>query len=179
MSETSNLTDPIIAPPAPTYRIKFIIIFILCVGMGAWFGYDGFVNWPAQNDAAAHHEGYQQGDPLPHSQMDMGFQKVLMVLVPIIGIGVLAWCLSRSRGEYRLEGTTLHVPGHPPVELQNITTINKKNWDRKGLAYLTYEQGSEKGTIRIDDFAYQRGPTDEIFERIQKQLLPPENAPTA
>ena len=171
MTESAISNEPIIAPPARAYRIRFIVMFIVFVAMGGWFGYDGIVGYPQANaDFLVTHKG----ENAPHSDMDLLFQKALMVILPIAGVGLLVWCLRRSRGVYRLEGTTLHVPGHPPVELSSITTINKKNWQRKGLAYLSYEQGGTAGTIRIDDFAYQRGPTDEIFNRIEKYLLPGE-----
>lgn len=172
MTDTPASNETIIAPSAQAYRIRFIVMFLVFVGMGAWFGYDGFVGYPAQNHAKETSADYKPGDPLPHTDMDILFQKALMVILPIAGVGLLAWCLSRSRGQYRLEGQTLHVPGHPPVQLDSITEINKKNWDRKGLAYLTYEQSGTKGVIRIDDFAYQRKPTDEIFARIESYLLP-------
>jgi hypothetical protein len=174
MTESAISNEPIIAPPARAYRIRFIVMFLVFVAMGGWFGYDGFVGYPQANADVRAKPDYKFGDPVPHSDMDLLFQKALMVILPIAGVGLLAWCLRRSRGVYRLEGTTLNVPGHPPVELTSITTINKKNWDRKGLAYLSYEQGGTAGTIRIDDFAYQRGPTDEIFNRIEKYLLPGE-----
>ncbi|HWB53656.1 MAG TPA: hypothetical protein VG722_05665 [Tepidisphaeraceae bacterium] len=172
MTESAASSEAIVAPPAKAYRLRFIIMFLVFVGMGVWFGYDGFVGYPAENAARQAQPDYKLGDPLPRTPMDMLFQKVLMVALPIIGIALLAWCLARSRGEYRLEGTTLHIPGHPPIDLNSIRTINRKYWDRKGLAYLSYEQGDKSGTIRIDDFAYQRGPTDEIFARIEKYLLP-------
>lgn len=174
MTDSSTFTSPIVAPPANSYRIKLIIMGIVCILVGAWFGYDGYVGYPEANRAAQAALTYKVGDPLPHTDMDILFQKALMVLLPILGIGVIAWCFMHSRGQYRLEGTTLHVPGHPPVELNSITTINKKKWDRKGIAFLTYEQAGKTGVIRIDDFAYQRGPTDEIFAKIEQYLVPPE-----
>jgi hypothetical protein len=174
MTDLQASSESIVAPPARAYRLRFAIMFIVFVGMGVWFGYDGFIGYPQQNEVARHQPDYKPGDPVPHTAMDLVFQKSLMAILPIIGIALLIWCLVRSRGEYRLEGTTLRVPGHPPIELNDVTTINRKYWERKGLAYLSYEQAGKAGTIRIDDFAYQRGPTDEIFARIEQYLLPGE-----
>ena len=169
-TDVESTGQSIVAKPAKSYRIRYIIMFVVCVAMGGWFGYDGIVGYPAQNEARQNSPEYKPGDPLPHTDLDITFQKALMVILPIAGIALLAFCLYQSRGKYRLEGTVLHVPGHPPIQLESITTINKKKWDRKGIAYLTYEQGGTSGVVRIDDFAYERQPTDEIFKRIEQHL---------
>jgi hypothetical protein len=84
----------------------------------------------------------------------------------------LAWFLYTSRGEYRLSGDTLTVPGHPPVPLQFIRSLDKSFWDRKGIAYIDYElpAPSVSGRIKLDDFVYERPPTDAIVERIEHYL---------
>lgn len=171
-SQTDIAAQMIVAKPAVSYRLRFGLMSLAFIALGLWFGYDGFFGYPAANAAFKHRADYHIGDPLPHTNMDILFQKTLLVLLPIAGLILLFWCFYRSRSQLRLEGATFHAPGHPPVDLNSITTINKKNWDRKGLAYLSYDQGGATGTIRIDDFAYERGPTDAIFKRIEEYLLP-------
>ena len=72
-----------------------------------------------------------------------------------------------------MAGDTLEVPGHPPVTLENIRKIDKRKWDRKGIAYLHYEIGTppHPGVLKLDDFAYERGPTDDILERVEKGVM--------
>jgi len=73
---------------------------------------------------------------------------------------VLFWTRYHSRGQYRLDGDVLYVPGHPPVPLGTIGKIDKRRWDRKGIAYIHYElTGGRIGCLRLDDFVYQREPT--------------------
>ena len=59
------------------------------------------------------------------------------------------------------------MPGHPPIDLDDIVGSTSELWDRKGIAYLDYEPPSgEQGEIKLDDFVYDRPPTDQIYERI-------------
>ena len=81
---------------------------------------------------------------------------------------ILAFALYNSRGQYRLRDEILNVPGHPPVPLDAITSIDKTYWDRKGIVFINYELPNGKaGKVRLDDFIYQRPPTDEIYKRIE------------
>jgi hypothetical protein len=185
----SNMTEPIIARPGKYYRNTRYIMTVVLIGMGLWFGYDGFVGWPKLNERIAEmdkqiratsdptersrlqQERQKLGDP--KTAWDIGLQKFLCFVLPPIGIIVLIRALHNSRGEYRLEGNTLHVPGHPPVPFENITEIDKAKWDRKGIAYVHYDLGGgQQGKLRLDDFHYDRPPTDEIYNRIERYVNP-------
>ena len=61
------------------------------------------------------------------------------------------------------------MPGHPAIPLSAIRTIDKKLWDRKGIAYIEYEEteGGPRKKFRVDDVVYEREPTDRIMDRIE------------
>jgi hypothetical protein len=180
MTETSTPTSDVTARASAAYRIKNLLVVLMLVGWGVWSIYDGFVNWPRQNQEAV------QKDPnnkLPHSELDVLLNKILGIALPPLGLLMLAWVFHRSRGEYRLSGTTLHVPGHPPVPLDNIRRIDKKLWDRKGIALIDYEipdcPTQQMMTLKLDDFIYEREGTDEILRRIEHYLIPAQEASEA
>jgi hypothetical protein len=170
-------TEAVPADPTPAlvvakagryYRVARYLMTLLLMGYGAWSIYDGFVSWP--NWPVTH--------PLekPKTDTDIMLNKVLGVLLPPMGLIILGWAIYSSRGEYRLENGVLHVPGHPPVPLENIHSINREAWDRKGIAYVDYDLGDSstkaaKGTFKIDDFVYEREPADQIFKAIEGSLL--------
>src|SRR6185437_3286037 len=190
-SPASDFTDAqvVVARAASYYRMtRYTMVFVL-LGMGGWFGYDGFKGWPDENlriadvnrqfDAAMKTTNFQlqdklKADPLRvkplRSHTDIFFQKLLGFALPCVGVAMLAWALRRSRGEYRLAGTTLTVPGHPPIQLQDVFNIDKQLWDRKGIAYLDYNRAGRKGRIVLDDFIYDRDPTDEIYKRVDQYV---------
>ena len=166
--------EPIIAYAGTYYRVTRYIFGGLLVAMGAWFAYDGFVTYPRNNelhrlhvlDPVRHPKDYPT-----HNASSIRLQKILGAALPAVGLGLLAWTLYSSRGEYRLGGDVLSVPGHPDVPLDQITQIDKSKWDRKGIAYLNYTLPTgQSGRLTLDDFVYDRPPTDRILETIEARL---------
>lgn len=41
---------PVVASANLNYSIRLAIVVLLCIGAALWFSYDGWKNWPAQND---------------------------------------------------------------------------------------------------------------------------------
>jgi hypothetical protein len=188
MKDAGQQPGAIVARYGRYYRNTRYLIAAMCIGWGLYSIYDGFVRYPKVNEAAVQKEvervetaGGKKVTPeerkeiaakttLPHPGWDVPFNRGAGIILPPLGIALLAWMLYNSRGEYRLEGDTLHVPGHPPVPLDNIRKIDKRLWERKGIAYIEYEvqQSAKPAQLKLDDFVYERGPTDAIFERIEK-----------
>lgn len=180
----------IVAHPDFWYRLKRYVMVLALIAMGPWFGYDGWKGWPAENQK---HDQLQEElvtarrqhndarveelvkNPLtsatPHSGLALDIQKVLAILLPLLGIAMGLWTMRSSRGVYRLDDDVLEVPGHSKVKLQDVVEIDRSRWDRKGIAvvYYTRPDGS-KGKLVLDDFIYEREPTDKIFERIENSL---------
>ena len=160
--------DAVVARAATYYRMTRYIMVAVLFGYGIWSIRDGFSAWPKQV-AEARAAGK---DILPHSQMDIRFNQVLGVLLPPLSILMLVMSLRKSRGEIAINGETLTAPGHPPIPFDAITAVDQRLWDRKGIAYVDYDLGAQKGRITLDDFIYDRDPIDEIHDRLVKQIAP-------
>lgn len=177
--------EDIVARGAWDYRWKRYLMVLMLLIMAGWFGYDGYKGWPDENAAiraltskleAANKAGDKEAaieirknklilQPL-HSDTDILWQKRLAYGLPVLSAFMLAWFLYNSRGEYRLSGNVLSVPGHPPVGLEDILEVDKHLWDRKGIAYVICKSSRGKIRLRLDDFVYDRDPTDAIYARI-------------
>jgi hypothetical protein len=155
---------PIVARAGQYYRItRYIMTFVLFL-YGGWSIYDGFYSWPRWPISHPNEK--------PKSDTDIMFNEVLGLALPPIGLALLIRSLYLSRGEYRLEDDVLYVPGHPPVPLDKIQKIDRELWDRKGIAFIDYQVvGAKAGTITLDDFLYDRPPTDEIFKKIEAVVV--------
>ena len=168
------------------YRAKRLAMSLFLIIVGLWFAKDGFFTWPAQNQrieelTKEHVAATKANDEAKrtqidtelnkltkHSDWDIRLQKILAFGLPPIGIFVLIWSYYHSRGFYRLSENVLSVPGHPRVPLDAIRSIDKTNWDRKGIVKINYElPNGATGSATLDDFIYEREPTDEIFRRIE------------
>lgn len=173
---------PLVAKAGRYYRVARVLMTVLLLAYGGWSIYDGFISWPKWPITHPNEE--------PHTQVDILLNKVLGVILPPLGLGVLFWAYYNSRGQYRLESGVLHVPGHPPVPLEKVHSVNRELWDRKGIAYVTYDlteaptrakagapvaysgvAKSARGTLKLDDFVYDRAPVDQIFKAIEASLL--------
>jgi hypothetical protein len=170
----------LVARASTSYRVRWGLIGLMFIAAGGWFAYDGWVTYPRANA-----EALRKGDKPPHTDGDdivrsalMGreipLQRLLALVLPPIGLLLLGYMVYQSRGEYRLEGGVLHVPGHPPVPLENVRQIDETRWDRKGIALLDYEgpASGRTGRVRLDDQRYAMTPTDAIFDRIKAVLVP-------
>ncbi len=192
--ETNSSSDEIIARPDARYRLKHLMFSVVIFGVGFWFGYDGWIGWPKHNrevadlqhniDSAARRSDQKSLEELktklaamhkPYNDADLLIQKLLACGLPVIGLAYGVWTLLATRGQIRLAGHTLHVPGAEPIEFVDIRNIDKARWDRKGIAIIHYQahHPQRETSYKMDDFAYQRKPTDEILERIEHFLAPP------
>lgn len=178
--------EVIVAKGSGEYRVKRYIMIAILIIMGLWFGHDGFTKWPADNKRIEQIKIEQRRttDPAtltkltdelktitPRSDLDILMQKGLFFLLPPLGIAYLIWTLYNSRGTYRLAGNKLNIPGHPEIDLDQVTKIDKQLWDRKGIAMIDYDAAGQKGTIKLDDFVYQAKPTRDIFKQIEEHTL--------
>jgi hypothetical protein len=160
----------VVARAATYYRMTRYFMVLMLFGYGVYSIIDGFYRYPRDN-AAAKAAGK---DVLPHPGLDVPFNQVFGIILPPLSIVMLVYCLRKSRGEIRFDGNILTAPGHPPVSLENITALDQRLWDRKGIAYIDYDIGNDqKGRITLDDFIYDRDPIDEIHKRITNYLSPP------
>ena len=184
-------SDELVAQPDAGYRWKHLIMAVLMIAGGLWFAYDGWIKWPNDNRKIEQVQKDKEvaqaaGDSAKvealakelqsmskHTPMDIWIQKVLAFTLPAFGIFWGVWTLKDTRGVYRMSGNTLQVPGHPPVHVDDVRRIDKRKWDKKGIAYLHYEVGQppKAGVLKLDDFAYERKPTDEMLERVEKNAL--------
>ena len=156
--------DVIVAKPSRDYRWRRYVLALVIFGYGLYSLYDGFVRYPKANDAAR-----AQGlEILPYPGLDVPFNKTFGIALPPLSLVFLAWVFYASRGKYEFDGTTITTPGSGPVPVKAIRKIDRTKWDRKGIAYLNYQvAGSAKfGVITLDDFIYERVPTDEIFRLV-------------
>jgi hypothetical protein len=185
-ASTEPPAGPIVARAGRYYRNTRLLMVLLVLGFGIACIYDGWVRWPRQNreleqvdiklEAAQRHQDQTAIRDLSairselkiHTAMDLRIQKALGMILPPLAILLLIRALYISRGEYRLEEDVLHVPGHPPIPLEQITDVDQRLWDRKGILYFDYQLSDQKsGRVKLDDYVYAREPTDKIVDRIK------------
>jgi hypothetical protein len=154
----------ITAKASRDYRWRRYLLALVIFGYGIYSLYDGFVRYPRENAKAV-----AQGlEILPYPGLDVPFNKGFGIALPPLSVVFLFWVFYASRGQYEFDGTAIQAPGHGKVPVKAIRKIDLEKWDRKGIAYLHYQvAGTAKlGKITLDDFIYERKPTDEILRLV-------------
>src|SRR5437667_5304855 len=132
-------TDEIVAKPDRRYRGKHLFFGIVIVVVGFWFVYDGFVGWPRHNaEVKAVEDGIERAESTrdlkktdelkaklasmhkAYTPMDLMIQRLLGGGLPILGVLYGVWTGYATRGQYRMHGHTVEVPGADPIELVDI-----------------------------------------------------------
>ena len=157
----------IVARAGRYYRNARYLFCSICLGYGIWSCYHGFYAWPAENLAAQ-----IAAQRIPHAGLAIPLNRILGIFLPTLAAAILAWTLYNSRGQIRLHGPTLSIPGHPPIPLDAITRIDKRRWEHKGIAVIEYQlpNATNPSRFRLDDFVYQRDPIDSILSRIEAHI---------
>ncbi len=194
MTTSAVTTDPtgeIVARAGKSYRWRRYVMVVLFIVGGVWFLYDGYKGWPDYNQKLATVEKQRDDaelkDPELYEQLSqqisrmharysdasLFLQKLLGFSLIPLGFIFLFWMLHVSRGEIRLKDDVITAPGHPPVRFTDIRELDKRQWDRKGIAYIKYEVEGKAGTLALDDFVYDQFPVDAIYDRVLKYVAPP------
>jgi hypothetical protein len=187
---SSTPAGEIVAGPDNWYRIKWIAMSLgIIIYCGGFFLYDGFIRYPQNNAKIAEVEKqietekdkdklvelHKRREPLGaiKTNYDLNIQKAIGFISLPLGLWLLMNTLKKTRGQIRLSGQTVHVPGHPAVPFEAITSIDNRIWDKKGIAYVNYSlPEGRNGQFTLDDFAYQRDPLDKIYDAIVKYVSP-------
>ncbi|MEX2212528.1 MAG: hypothetical protein WD768_00275 [Phycisphaeraceae bacterium] len=97
-------------------------------------------------------------------QKILGFGTLPLAIVVISMFAGLykKWIASEEDGIRNEKG--LHIAW------DQIVKLDKTRWPKKGISFLLYKQGETEGRLRIDDFWFERDPTDTIVRDIEAHL---------
>src|SRR5438128_11225625 len=116
-------SDELLAEPDVGYRWKHLILATLAIALGGWVAYDGWVNWPRQNQMAAklvrdleiaQRNTSSSGDAEKqrlatelrkyekHNDASILLQKILASVLPACGSFWRLWTITATRGPDRL-----------------------------------------------------------------------------
>ena len=90
----------------------------------------------------------------------------------LLGIPALFFYV-RSRNRW-IEGNDLGIKTSWGQELRyaDVSELNKKRWENKGIARAYYTQGGSRCTFVFDDFKYEREPIGQMLRQLESRLRP-------
>ena len=175
------------------YRWRLALIGVVCLLFAAWSAYDGFVKYPRLNDHARQYVEYQQDNgegwqetwpdyarehnlpEIPHppkGDFSMIAQYVQLAITLPIGLWFTYLFLASLNRWVASDEAGLSSSGGEQVPYDSITTLDKKRWENKGIAVVTYTADQGERRFVIDDWKFERDPTDQILIEVEQRLQP-------
>ena len=119
------------------FATRHVGVALLMLGLSCWFGYDGFVRYPA-TPAAELYRSIEGSDApagfnleafkVQKTQTQYGF--TFLTLLASLVIGGHVWLLSKFRFEYDDESYTF---AGRRVAIRDIKSVDRSQWEKKGI----------------------------------------------
>ena len=134
----------------PEFFRRHLFVAVLMLGMGCWFGYDGFVGYP-NTDAAALYRKIEGSDaPVGYNLEAFKAQKIktqygftFLALLAAALVGGHLWKVTSFSFEFDDSGFVCDGKRHA---YGDIRTVDRRLWDKKGIAVISGEGFS----VRLD-----------------------------
>lgn len=181
-----------------SYLWRYLIMAIAGLFMSGWFAFDGLVTYPkrlsyaqafekikseatGQVEVAKRWQELAGTNKWPSEQPektsaairnDIYGQYIFGVLSLFLGVPA-AWFYFKSRRRW-VEATDdgLKTSWGQHVRFADVTLLNKKRWESKGIARAFYTQGGKKQVFVFDDFKYDREPLGQLLRKLEAVLQP-------
>ncbi len=166
--------------------------------MAALFAYDGFIGYPAKLQYAKAYESVasevtsdveqtkrwreladSKGWPndVPEKKAseienDIQGQYWFGIGSLLIGLTALYFLLTWRRQWVEATDDGLVTSWGERVKFSDVSQLNKKKWDGKGIAKATYADGNKQRTFVFDDFKFEREPLGKILRNLEATLKP-------
>lgn len=184
-----------------SYLWRYLIMACVGIFMAGWFAFDGLVTYPNRLErlvvleelkseisdrtelqkkweAVAESRGWPierpDGDDKNSDQlrMDIQGQYFFGVLSLLLGLPALYFYLKSKRQWVEETEDGLTTSWGQQVRFADVTQLNKKKWDRKGIARAYYTEAGKQRTFVFDDFKFEREPLGKILRKLEDVLEP-------
>ena len=118
---------------------RHIFVAVVLAALGGWFGYDGFVNYPKQDDAFFETRHLKRDSAIARQKQFMALAFLASLL-----IGGHVWKLSRFAFAWDDDGFTCDGRRHAYAD---VKSTDRKLWEKKGIIFLELVDGSR---IKLD-----------------------------
>ncbi|MEX0641230.1 MAG: hypothetical protein WD468_00935 [Pirellulales bacterium] len=177
------------------YSRRFLIMGAAICGFSLWSLYDGYIKYPREQarglkfdeltsegrqnewDEFAISQGWSNSIPHePKSQEDFAtsiyMQYAMAILTAVIGLPMLLMVL-KSRGNW-IESTDsgINTSWGESFNFDQVLRVDKKRWQKKGIAKVTYQDGNRQRRFVADDFKYERPTMDRILFELEQRIDP-------
>ncbi|MCG8450281.1 MAG: hypothetical protein MI725_11990 [Pirellulales bacterium] len=113
---------------------------------------------------------YKPNPETPRTESEIAVQFYMVGLAGGAGLLVLIHVLRCIGRWIEMDDAGLSSSRGHRIEFDQITKIDKKKWDKKGIAKLLYQDDGREKKFTLDDFIYERPTTDEILRQVEERV---------
>lgn len=155
-----------IYPPDTDLKEKWPAILATMSGNGndeeLWKDFSGEKGWPQQIDPVEEFmPAYKIG------------QQLIASIVCFVLTAIALFFLVRTKSRVmKVDDQGYYPPGGDLIPFANITTLDKRKWETKGMATLTYTEGGDEKKTKIDGMVYgqfkaeEGAPAEALFQEV-------------
>jgi hypothetical protein len=156
------------------FFLRFLLIGLVVAGFGLYCVYDGAIGYPLQRERALRYEEFELEGRLGEwgaFAREQGWMQYIMAGV----CGALAlWFFSivlRNRNRW-IEASPSGVTSSwgQRFDWADVISVDKKQWKKKGIAKIHYQEGDRRRRFIIDDFKFLRKPTGKILQMLETRV---------
>lgn len=127
----------------------------------------------AQWEALALENGWSLDKPKKRPAIirsDIIWQYGMATVAFLVGVPVLYNYFSTRNSWMESDGDQITTSWGQSMKFDQVLRIDKKRWEKKGIAKIAYTEGEQPRTLVIDDFKYDRAAMGEILEQIESSV---------
>lgn len=177
------------------FKYKYLVIGVLATGYGLYCLYDAVIKYPAmwprsdaysqmremvpddgafqrQWVAMASEKGWPEKAPYTTEQLTTNtiYSYFMGGLFTLVGIPALLTGLKCLGQWIEADEKSLVNAKGQRVEFDQIKSIDKSRWEKKGIAKLIYEEGGTEKSFVVDDLKFDREVADQIMNRVESAV---------
>lgn len=122
------------------FAIRHLFVTLLMVGLSGWFGYDGFVRYPATDAAELYRkiegadapDGYNL-EAFKKQKIETQYGFTILSFLAALLIGGHLFAVSRFRFEFDESGYSCRGVRR---EWKDIKKVDRRDWDKKGIVRM-------------------------------------------
>jgi len=107
-----------------------------------------------------------------HSGADVVMQFIMTAVMTVAGLVLISFPL-RARGRW-IEASDAGITSSwgESFQFDEVEEVNKRKWRNKGIAKVTYVSDGRRRTFVVDDYKFDRYPTDAILYELEQRIDP-------
>lgn len=171
------------------FFLRFLLIGLVVAGFGLYCVYDGAIGYPQQRERALRYEefelegrlgewgafareqGWPTGNPgEPKTDVDIQMQYIMAGVCGALALWFFSIVVRNRNRWIEASPGGINSSWGQRFDWADVISVDKKQWKKKGIAKVDYQEGDRRRRFLIDDFKFLREPTGKILQMLESRV---------